>query len=153
VFSRQRDHVAAREGAREPDGGGGHVGPVLGELDHLGRRHELDHPLGQLELERRRAGEVRAQRELRGRGLDDARVGVPQHDRAQPHAPVQELAAVGVLDPAALPGHDERRRVGRELVVALAVGVAAGGDGAMRPPAQRRLRGVEHRAEASIRRR
>ena len=87
------------------------------------------------------------------RGLDHARVGVPEHDRAQAHAPVQELAAVGVLDPAALPGHDERGRVGRELVVALAVRVAAGGNGAMRPPAQRRLHGVEHPGEASIRRR
>ena len=103
MLARKRDQVAAREGPRQPHGGGRDVRAVLGELDHLRARDQLDQPLGDLELERRGAGEVRAQRDLlASTASHDPRVGVAEHDRAQPHAPVDELAAVGIPDPATL---------------------------------------------------
>src|SRR5207245_3240970 len=103
-------------------------GAVLRELDHLRARDELDDPLREPQLDRRRPREVRAPRQLCRHCLDDALVGVTQDDGAQPHAPIEEFAPVRVHDDATRSRLDERGGVRGELVVHLAVGMGAGRD-------------------------
>ena len=68
--------------------------------------------------------EVGAERQRRAHGLDHRRVGVPERHRAQAHAVLDELVAVGVPDVAAGAARDHGRRQLGELIVALGVGVA-----------------------------
>ena len=93
--------------------------------------------LGTLHLDRRRPVEIRPELHLADRGLDDRRVGMAQRHRTQAHRILDELAPVGVPHAAATPAGDERRSIGRILIVALGVGVAAARDEPMCSRAQR----------------
>ncbi len=145
MLRRKRDQVPAGSGAGEADRGGGDIRTVLGELDHLRARDQLDQLLGEFELDRRGAGEVRAVADRLGDGFHHPGIGMAQDHRSQPHPPVDELAAVRIPYPAPFPTDDEAGGVGGELIVALAVGVGAAGNSASRALSQAELLGRRHR--------
>ncbi len=114
------DPLPARVAARQPDRVIRRLGPGAAEHDPLGRRDHPDQPLGQLDLERV-GGRERHAVLVHGahHGGVDARVVVPQQDRAERGVEVDELVAVDVPDARALgPGHEQRIR-GRAATLAL----------------------------------
>ena len=123
MIDAERDEVATGERARELYCGGVCRRAVLRELDHLGARDEAEERLGRLELEPRRANEVRAARELRGDRLDHRRVAVTERDGAQAHPVLDVLVPVDVPHVAARPALDDGRHALRELVDPLRVRV------------------------------
>ena len=124
MLGRKRDQVAPGGGAGEPNRGGGDIRSVLGELDHLGARDQIDQLLGELALDRSGTGEVGPVAHRLDDRVDHPWISVAKDHRPQTHAPVDELAPVGIPHAAAGAADDKARRVGRKLVVALAVGVA-----------------------------
>ena len=100
--------------------------------------------LGRLQFEDRRSAEVRSQPHLPGRRVVHRGEGVAERHGAQAHAVFDELVAVDVPHPTALPAHEDRQRVGGILIVALGVGVRAAGNEAVQTLGQRQ-RAVEAR--------
>src|SRR5256885_16439386 len=94
------DQVAAGGGARDPQGTHRRLGPAVDEPDPLDRRHSSFDQLGEADLAR--AGDAEGTSRLGGMldRVDDARIGVAEHERAE---------RTDVVDvPAAGPGPSER---------------------------------------------
>ncbi len=127
------DELAAGRCARELDRRSRDVGTVLAELDHLSGRPQVDEILGELELEDAGAREIQAAVDLLLHSAIHRRMVVPERDHAVAHAPVDEAIAVDVPAVRAFGARHHARRPARELILALAVRVAAAGNDCVEP--------------------
>jgi len=121
------DQVPAGVRPGQLDRGGGHVGAVLGKLDHLGAFDQAQQRLGTLHLEDRGPIEIGAREHLAVRGFDNGGKRMSERDAPQPGTVFDVLVAVGVLHVASPAPDDERGCQLGILVVALGVGVASAG--------------------------
>ncbi len=120
-------------GAGEAHRGGGGVGPVLGELHHLGGRHGGQEAFRGLDLHDGRPDEVAAAVEFPPHRLEHAWVGVAEADRPQAGPVLDVAVAVDVPHVGTAAVADDRGQVLGVLVVALGVGVRAPGDHGVQP--------------------
>ena len=105
------------------------VGPVLGELHHVGAGHLAQERLGGLQLQMLggRLKLIPVARSAAETASTTGAYAVPERDRAQPHAVLDVLVAVQVLDPGALAADEDRRHALRVLVRPPGVGVRTAG--------------------------
>jgi hypothetical protein len=104
------DFVAAREAAREADGGHGRLGAAVAHADFLDRRHETRDELGHLDFVGIRRAEGRAVFEGGGDGGFDDRVVVAVDGGAPSADEVDEFAVVGGDERGTACGLHEKRR-------------------------------------------
>src|ERR1700722_14484424 len=100
MIAADRDTITAGVGACKPDRAIERVGSVLAELDHIRPLYQGQKFLRAVDLQARRSCEIAAHRQCALYGFDDGRERVPERDRAQSHAVLDELVAIHVPDVA-----------------------------------------------------
>ena len=131
MIGTDRHHVPPGVRARELQGCGGDRRSILGKLDHLCTRQQVEQRLRALDFDGGGAVEIAAELHLPVGRSHHLRVGMPQRHGAQAHAVLDELPPVRVPHTAALSAYQEPRSVGGVLVVALCVGMAPAGNQAV----------------------
>src|ERR1035441_1852797 len=119
------DSIAARIGARKPDGAIERIGSVLAEFDHIRPLDDGQKFLSAFEFDARRTRKIGSQRQRALYGFDYRRERVSECDCAQTHAVFDELVAVHVPYMTAKSALDDAGHVVGKLVRALGIRVSA----------------------------
>ena len=150
MIAADRHIVAASVSTSQPDCSVDCVRPVLAELHHFRRRHQLQESLRAFDFDRRWSSEVGAKPHLPRCGIHDGFVPMSQCDRAQTHSIFDVLVAVQVPHVAALATDDEGWRQFRELIVPLGVRMGSTWNELLRSAGQRLTLFKAHSAQSSL---
>ena len=145
-----RDDLAPGRGTGQPQCGARRVRGVLAELHHVRTRHDRQEVLGRRQLQHGGAAERDPVGQHGPHGVEHGRVPVSQGHRAHAHAVLDELVAVDVPDPRALPADQHRRHALGVLVGALGERVRPARDDVVQAGLQR-VRVLEAREHVQAR--